>query len=185
MQPENQKKKIVLTVKKKSEGEDNSLNLSQTLSGLYLESNHAKMIWQGNKELIVQGLNYKNSVGNLFYLISNNECYGILKINAIRQISLNAFNKLAEKHRITEQERKKWWAGKKNLYAYVFEFVKKFDLPKRVKIEGDKVKTFIDKVEFLSDEDFKVEPMQSFELMEPTKIFIDEKELLDYLYGGV
>jgi hypothetical protein len=47
----------------KSDSVDESFYLSESNDGLYLAENHAKMIWQGNKDLIVKEVEMKTLVG--------------------------------------------------------------------------------------------------------------------------
>lgn len=168
--------------------------LTESTEGMYLAGNHARMIWQGNKSLIVKSVNFKQALGKVFYVIGANDCYGAIKIKSINEITLSKFRELEGKHRITQKECKEWFAGKKVLYAYEFDMVQKFDLPKRVSVPQE-IKTFMKEVKFLSDYDLvlvkkepelieSVAPFQSFNLMEPAKRFCDERELLDYLFGG-
>jgi len=139
------------------------------------------MVWQGNKSLIVKPVNYRNIVDKVFYIIGGNDCYGALKITGKKEISLADFKKLGERHRITEKEAKEWFAGKKVLYAYEFEVLKKFELPVRVSIPSG-TKTLIDKVEFLK-ESGELEPCKGFVPMKPAKEFCNEEKMLDYLFG--
>jgi len=156
-------------------------HLLEDTGGIYLAGNHAKMIWQGNKNLIVRETSYNEVVGKSLYLISNNECYGVIKIESVTPIDINKFKSLAERHRITENERIEWWSSKKVLYSYEFSLEKKFDVPMRVSIpEG--IQTFIDKVEFLSDQDSLL--MKAFAPMKSSKKFFELGEVLDFMYGG-
>jgi DNA replication protein DnaD len=122
--------------------------LSESNPGIYLESQHAKMIWQGNKDLIIKPKFYKFSTGKPFYLIGGNECYGIIKITKADPINIKEFNELRDRHRISEEERKKWWPGKQILYKYEFNIEKKFDEPRLVKIPAD-AQTFLRNIEFV------------------------------------
>ncbi len=125
--------------------------LKESSDGLYLAENQAKMIWQGNKSLIVKSLNFKGLVDKLLYLIGGNESYGVIKIKKITPINLEKFKNLEERHRITDQERKLWWGTKQTLFAYEFEFVKKFGVLRRVAIpEG--TRNLLKGVKFLFDE---------------------------------
>lgn len=169
-------------MEKKSQ-KSNSSYLSESAAGFYFPGNHAKMIWQGNKSLIVKALEYKNVVDKVFYIIGDNNCYGALKITSKRAINLKEFAGLAERHRVNDKEKSEWFRGKKLLYAYEFEVLKKFDCPKRVSVPDD-VETLISQVEFLKEE-LAPEPFQTFTLMKPAKEFFNEEKLLDYLFGGI
>lgn len=163
--------------------------LIESSDGFYLSENHAKMIWQGNKGLIVKSLNFKGLVGKLLYIIGGNESYGIIKILKITPINLKRFKELSERHRITEQERKLWWIGKQTLFAYEFDFVKKFDILRRVSIpEG--TRNLLKGVKFLSDKKINAtltEKMKNIILVKNFVSFsgvdlnLKEKEKKDFL----
>jgi hypothetical protein len=135
----------------KSDSVDESFYLSESNDGLYLAENHAKMIWQGNKDLIVKEVEMKTLVGRNLYLIGGNDCYGILKIKNEFPIDLTKFNELNERHRISETESNLWFPEKQTLFAYEFDFVKKFDYPKRVAMKEDHG-LLIEDVNFLADD---------------------------------
>lgn len=131
--------------------------LSETTIGFYQPTNHAKMIWQGNKSLIVDKVNYKSLVGKRLYLVGGNDCYGVLRINRIREIKNKEFIELSDKHRITEKEQVEWWPTKEILYAYEFEF-NKFDLLKRVSVP-ERAGTVLNDLQFLSEDIESMEKM--------------------------
>ena len=123
--------------------------LSETSNGIYLKGDHAKMIWQGNKTIIIQNMVFEHVKGKDLYLIGNNLCYGIIRVKDIKPVNIEEFRKMSSEHKITEKERNEWWTGKKQLYAYSFEF-RRFDDPKRVAVE-EGVQTFVKDVNFLSE----------------------------------
>jgi len=127
-----------------------SIELYQDSEAIYLVEPHAKMIWQGNKKLIVKAKKFEGKIGKLLYLVGGNNCYGAIKIKKIKPISLQLFNKLRPLHRITEEERAKWWPDKKVLFAYEFDVVKRFEQPKLVKVPVG-AQTFISNLEFLTE----------------------------------
>lgn len=169
---------------KSQKTETKTEHLAQSNAGMYLASNHAKMIWQGNKSLIVKSVNFKESVGKSFYLMGGNACFGVIKIKSIAPITLKQFEELSGKHRVTQKEKEEWWTHKKGLFAYEFDF-KKFDMPRTVAVPAD-IQTFVDEVKFLTEEEVKksAEPFKPIKLQKPSKEFEDEKELADYLFGG-
>lgn len=168
----------------KNQKNEKTEHLAQSNAGMYLASNHAKMIWQGNKSLIVKSMDFRDSVGKSFYLMGGNACYGVITIKSIAPITLKQFKDLSSKHRVTQREKEEWWAHKKGLFAYEFDF-KKFDPPRTVAVPAN-VQTFVDEVKFLTEEEVKksIEPFKPIKLQKPSKEFEDEKELADYLFGG-
>jgi len=124
-------------------------NLEETREGIYLVHPHGEMIWKGEKTLIIKKKRF-NWEGKLKYLVSGDKCYGIIKIEKIYPISLSEFRNLANRHRISEIERVRWWPNAQELFAYEFKIVKKFKKPKSVKLPKG-IQTSIKKVEFLSE----------------------------------
>ena len=118
---------------------------------IYLTPPHARLIWTGAKTLIVKAKNFSNMVGKLLYLIDDTYCYGIIRLKKPKQITLPMFRKLLSKHRITEEERQRWWKHKEILFAYEFDFVKRFEKPVRVKVPKG-TQTFVHDFKFLNDE---------------------------------
>jgi len=151
-----------------------SENLTDVRSGIHLSTNHAKMVWQDNKSLIVKDKKFDDAVGSLYYVLGGNEAYGIVKINKIDLISINEFDKLVDQHRITDDERKEWFGNKKKLYAYYFEKVKVFDAPILVDVpEGSDF--LIQDLKFVSDlVNREKELLEMFSNYEPTKIKINQ-----------
>lgn len=120
------------------------------LSGIYLVPSHAMMIWIGEKDLIVKSRKFPEMVNKDLYLIGDEWCFGIINLKEPKEISLDEFRKLEDKHRIREDERHRWWPDKDILYAYEFDIIKLFEEPKRVKVPQG-VQTFIKDVEFLQE----------------------------------
>ena len=78
--------KIKLIEKKKT-----NEPLQKSTKGINLASNHAKMIWQGNKDLIVKDTNTREAIGKLYYVVGGNDCYSVIKIKDVSQINLKQF----------------------------------------------------------------------------------------------
>ena len=148
---------------------DFKFHLSENRSGIYLVPHHAHMIWTGNKTLIVKKKKFESAVGKPFYLVGGNNCYGIIKIKSIEPIDLKEFEKLYPKHRVTPEERKKWWPNAKMLFAYEFDVLERFSEPKPVKLEQG-VQTFITNVSFLNQTENLIKDVQTYD---PTKVPTD------------
>ena len=149
----------------KKRSADSDKYLHEESAGIYLPENHANMIWQGNKRLIVLAIDCPGAVGKNFYLVGGNVCYGVVKITKKLQINLNQFKLLEDKHRITQRDMNEWWPGKKVFFAYMFDF-NKLEIPRHVSSENDG-KIFVQKVEFLSE-----------------KEMIDEEEMMAQAFGS-
>lgn len=121
-------------------------------TALYLVPSHGKMLWEGTKHAIVKSLNLHEHIEEPLHLIEDSICYGILKILPGREISLDEFRDLEPEHRITEEERKKWWPDKTKLYFYDVDWLTKFPepLPVEIKVQGAQV--FINRENYILEE---------------------------------
>ena len=114
----------------------------KVMPGIYLTEPHGKFIWEGKKKLIVKSKKFTAYLMQPIYLVSDNKIYGIIKLRAPKEIDLEKFDDLHEKHLITEKEREKWCGDKEKLFAYEFNVLEKFKEPKPYKVEKG-VQTFI------------------------------------------
>ncbi|HDN73723.1 MAG TPA: hypothetical protein ENG16_01695, partial [Archaeoglobus sp.] len=125
--------------------------------GIYLVPPHGRLIWEGKKKAIVKTRKY--DINENLILVSGKYAYGIISIGPATPISKKEFDALRNKHRITEEEFKKWgWKGKQ-LYYYPISLVEKFIPPKKVKIKRG-TQSFIKKVVFLKLVRKDVEPSE-------------------------
>lgn len=101
------------------------------LPAIYLVEPHARMIWERTKTLIVKSIKHTKYVGQLIYFIEDHRVYGILKITAVKgpYKADQVRTQLRDKHRISDEEWRRWWPGKKGVYLYEFTLVKKFAEP--------------------------------------------------------
>ena len=124
-------------------------NLVEVKEGMTFSSQHGKKIWEGKKNLIVKSKLYRSAVNKLLYLIEDDTCYGLIKIKYPEKINIKDFGSMENSHTITEEERNKWWPNKEILFAYEFDKINMFDIPKKIKIEGD-LDIFVKDFEFLN-----------------------------------
>ena len=107
------------------------LNVSaENYWGLPLVAPHAQLIWQGRKKAIVKSKEFRAHIGEPLYLLQNQVCYGIVRLDSPVEISLKEFNELAPKHLVSEEERKEWWLEYDKLYYYPVIIDKRFDPPR-------------------------------------------------------
>jgi len=124
-------------------------NIYKIKTGLYLVPPHGELIYNGEKTLIVKTKNFKKHIKEDLILLSGNKAYGIIYLEEPKKISKEEFDKLVDKHKISQEEYEDWnW--KEPLYAYEFRF-SKFNVPIPVKIpKGVQIFVNIDKVKFLT-----------------------------------
>lgn len=126
-------------------------NLAENDYGMYLVPNHAKMVYNKEKDLIIKSRDFENEVNKEMYLVGGDYAYGRIKLKEPQRINLEEFANLRDRHRITEEERKEWWKGDEMLYAYEFDF-EAFERPRKVDVPQG-VQTFIEDVRFLDDDE--------------------------------
>lgn len=120
--------------------------IDKKLQGIYLVPPHGRWIWEGKKTLIVKAKAFRGMIGKPLILVSGKEAYGIIKLKVPKRITLEEFGKLECEHRISDEERTKWWPRVRALYAYQFN-LEKYKIPKDVEVpEG--IQTFIRDVKF-------------------------------------
>lgn len=120
------------------------------IPGVYLLKPHAELIWKGEKKLIIKSREYENMVGKPLYYLDDEYAYGILRFTKIKPINLGQFERLKEKHQVSEAERKEWWNGEKQLYSYEFEILDTFETPKPVDLPLG-IQTFVSDVKFMGE----------------------------------
>jgi len=106
-------------------------NLVEMKEGIYLFKDSASKL-------------YKNEINKLLYFMDDNFCYGILKLKHPDKIGYNEFNKLRDKHFLSEECRRKWWPNKQVLFAYNFDIITTFKKPRKIilKETNDFVRSF-------------------------------------------
>ena len=123
------------------------LTANNDYAGLYLVEPHGELIWRRRKKAIVKSVRFTAHIGEPLYLLSDTLCYGIIKLDSPVEINLNEFKELTPKHLISEEERERWWSGKRKLFYYPLIIEKLFETPRKWKYEVG-VQNFVKHVEF-------------------------------------
>ena len=103
--------------------------LTEVHKGIYIAPTLGELIVSKEKSLIIKEREYSDEVGRTLYLISNKLCYGVIRLKTPDKINIVEFNELADKHKINNFDRKKWWPNKEVLFAYPFDIIKLFEVP--------------------------------------------------------
>ncbi len=119
------------------------------LSGIHLPEPHGSLIYDGAKTLIVQSKYLRNVISRPLILVSGQNAYGVIRLNAPKAISLEEFSNLEKHHKISEEERSSWWPDKKILFAYTFDFFAKY--PEPILIESSSGTPIIKQVKFIKN----------------------------------
>ena len=158
-------------------------NLMEQSPGLFLNPPHAKLIFNYGKKTIILPKLFRHAIEQTYYVVQDNECYGAIFIKSAKPISLKEFSDNREEHRITDEEREKWWGDKKVLFAYYFDVMQKFDKSK--KIRDIKNRTLGSNIEFLSETGPIIKKVELSERIKPAKTlvktFLDMEEAVGYI----
>jgi phosphoribosyl 1,2-cyclic phosphate phosphodiesterase len=157
--------------------------LSEAREGIYLTRPHASMIYTGEKELVIKGKSYRNKINRLLYLIEDSLCFGIIRLKNPDKINLKEFVELESKHKISEEDRKKWWPFKEILYSYGFDAVELFGVPRRVDVAQD-AETFVKDFKFLDEQQF-IQDAKSYDPQKlDTAILRDDWRIINAWYAS-
>jgi len=111
-----------------------STNLEE-IDRMELDSPHGEMIWKGNKKLIIKSEEL-DIVGKTFYLTQDNKAYGIIQIRSCEPINPKQFKEYEDLHKLSEKESKELWKGKKQLFAYQFDLISRYNEPTELSERG-------------------------------------------------
>ncbi|GAG89115.1 unnamed protein product, partial [marine sediment metagenome] len=116
-------------------------------SGLPLVSPHAKMIWKKEKTLIVKK---KKLDLSRFKILCNydKKAFGFIRCQEPKEIDLDEFRKLKDKHLISDEARNQWWPSAKEFWAYSIRDFFAFTQPRKIKKPAQGMQTSIKEVIF-------------------------------------
>jgi hypothetical protein len=119
--------------------------------GIILVEPHGEQLIEGEKTLVVKSKKF-NILDKVFLVIQGNTAMGAVEFGSVKEIDLEEFNKLRGQHKITEEERKKWWPDKEKFWAYKPSIVIKFKKPRKIhRPKG--TQTFIKSVKLVGEDD--------------------------------
>jgi hypothetical protein len=106
--------------------------LAPFFRGLVLVAPHGSYIADGSKTIVVKSRPFKTILDKRLLLIERKWALGIIKLVNFREGDLVDFKRFSKKHRITDDERKRWWPDKRTLYFYDVEIVRIFRKPLKI-----------------------------------------------------
>ncbi len=98
----------------------------------YLVKPHGTMIWEGKKTATVHARRFIQ--GAFFSIVEGDKEFGFARFRQAKPITLEQFSELKRQHRVSEEERSKWWPEAKLLYFYKLRTWIPFDKPREVKV---------------------------------------------------
>jgi len=102
------------------------------MRGLVVTNPHGDLIMEGAKTLIVKDCPLEKDLGNTMLLLQGDLALAEIKLKSRERIEGEIFVARDEEHKISDNERRRWWKEKSLFWGFSFEIVKKYDPPQRV-----------------------------------------------------
>jgi len=96
-------------------------------------SPHGRLIWEGEKILILKKRKFENMLNKELFLASEDRIWGKITLTSVFPLTREQVEATRFAHKVSEEEIKKWWGNPTILYAYTFTF-KKYEKPKPKKL---------------------------------------------------
>ena len=103
-------------------------------AGVYLVEPHGKLIYDGKKRFVIKTREFEQMWKSYSVLVSGKYAYGFVMFWKPYEIDLETFRRLRAFHRITEQEREKWWGDRDEFYCYEGRYFIPFLEPLKVEV---------------------------------------------------
>jgi ATP-dependent DNA ligase len=100
--------------------------------GLYLVEPHGEMVADGRKKAVAKSRRFDLEGG--WVLVSGKLAYGTVTLGAPEEVGLDEFDARFEEHRVTPEERRRWWPAAKTLWIYPVKRFEPYPKPKRVRV---------------------------------------------------
>lgn len=98
----------------------------------YLVAPHAELIYKGEKTATVHSRNFIQ--GSFVSIVGPEYEFGFARFKNGIKINLKQFKELKEQHKVSEEERKKWWPDKVELYFYKVRTWIPLEKPRHVRV---------------------------------------------------
>ena len=118
-------------------------NQEKRAEGLYLVAPHGRLIFEEGGKRAVAKPNFEpgSASGDLrgeWVVVSKEEgrglAFGVATLGEPEEVSLGEFDARFEEHRVSREERLRWWPGAKTLWLYPVERAEPYAEPKRVRV---------------------------------------------------
>lgn len=117
------------------------------MRGLVLANPHGDLLVEGAKTLIVKDGPLVRDLGHEVVLIQGDAALGVLRLRTREPIGREEFEARKAEHRVSENERRRWWPNASRLWAFGFSVEERFEPPKRI-FRDKAERTRIDEVVF-------------------------------------
>jgi len=99
------------------------------LPGLILVAPHAQLVAEGKKTVFVKSESLKKYVGEEVFVVEGGKAWARIAFSSPKKITIKQFESMRRRHQISDEERKRWWKGKRNLYYYSIHLLESYIPP--------------------------------------------------------
>jgi len=99
--------------------------------GLWLAPPHGELFFKGAKTALLKGRRLDGLL-DFHILCSDGRAYGFIRFRQPTKKDQNTLDKIESEHRVSREERERWWPGREELYVYVVRDFVRFHQPQNV-----------------------------------------------------
>jgi len=100
--------------------------------GLYLVEPHGELIWRGEKTAIAKSRRF--DLSGKWILVSGNLAWGRVTLGEPEEVGIEEFERREAEHRVTKEERLRWWPHAEKLWLYPILSFEKYETPRKVRV---------------------------------------------------
>jgi len=115
--------------------EEGSFTQNPKFPVMYLPAPHAELLAKREKTLIIKEKRYERMERLPVYVGDKSFIWAKIVLAEPEKLTLSDFEQRKEEHRVTDEERKRWWPDAKNFYGYKFQLLEVYFPPKRYKFK--------------------------------------------------
>jgi site-specific DNA-adenine methylase/ADP-ribose pyrophosphatase YjhB (NUDIX family) len=116
------------------------------LAGIYLIKPHGLWLATGYKTMVMKSVRL-TGLDRPHIIVSEGQAWGAVKLAEPKLISADDFEKLEPQHRISDDERRRWWPEAGVLFAYGVLSAERMERPTKVKVPKESKNVLIQALE--------------------------------------
>jgi len=124
------------------------------MKGIVLAFPHGDLLIEGSKTLIIKDIPLSKELGENLTLLQGDIGLGIIKLISRERMSVDVFSKYDSNHRISDNERRRWWEKSETLWGFEFKLIERWDPPRRV-FREKALRTIVPDIVFKGDDYYK------------------------------
>lgn len=142
------------------------------MRGIYLSEPHGKLIWDGGKTAVAKSRPRDDLTGGPWAVVSRAGpqalAFGTVTLGAAEPVPATDFDQRFGEHRVSRNERTRWWPEADTLYLHPIEEFERFPEPRTVAIMPG-TQTIIDEVAFIDAKEAPMPYDKNDDLPEPVR----------------